>query len=147
MNHILVAIDFSEVTTEVISKAISLHKAIGGRLRVLHVDDSAPYFYSPEDASQPGFETITVSSPPGKSSLALIRNQLSKEQIETEYRILEGPTVENILSEAKAFEADIIVIGAYHHGTFYHLLFGDTTESLIRHAPCPIFVVPQKDKQ
>lgn len=146
MNRILAAIDFSEVTAEVISKAVALQKAVRGQLCILHVEDSAPYFYSPKDKSESDSEAIEVSAPPDKSNLESIRSQLSKEQVEAEYRLVEGPAVDNILSEAKAFGADIIVVGV-HHGKFYHLLFGDTTESLIRRALCPILVVPHKEKK
>jgi nucleotide-binding universal stress UspA family protein len=47
-----------------------------------------------------------------------------------------------LLSAARQFDADLIVIGAHEHGKFYHCLFGDTTESLIRRAHCPIMVLP-----
>ena len=74
--------------------------------------------------------------------LEAIRSRLSKEQLDADYRLMEGPAADIILSAAKEFAADIIVIGAHEHGKFYHFLFGDTTDSLIRHAHCPILVVP-----
>jgi universal stress protein A len=144
MNRILVAIDFSDVTDEVISKAVTLNKALKGQLRILHVDDSAPYSYTPKDDSVPGPGLKNAIAPMERANLKSIRSRLSKEQLEAEYRLMEGPAVDNILSAAREFGADIIVIGAHEHGKFYHFLFGDTTESLIRHAPCPILVVPHK---
>ena len=147
MNRILIAIDFSVVTDEVISKALTLNKALKGQLRILHVDDSAPYRYTPEDDSATGPGLKNATAPMEGGNLAAIRTRLSKERLEAEYRLMEGPAVDNILSAAKEFGADIIVIGAHEHGKFYHLLLGDTTESLIRHAPCPILVVPHKDNK
>jgi len=145
MNRILVAIDFSEVTDEVISTAVTLNKALQGQLRILHVDDSAPYSYTPKDDSviEPDPQIAVAAQEAGK--LESIRLRLSKEPFDADYRLMEGPAVDNILSAAREFGADIIVIGAHEHGKFYRLLFGDTTDSLIRHAPCPIMVVPQKD--
>jgi len=145
MNRILVAIDFSEVTDEVISTAVTLNKALQGQLRILHVDDSAPYSYTPKDDSviEPDPQIAVAAQEAGK--LERIRIRLSKEPFDADYRLMEGPAVDNILSAAREFGADIIVIGAHEHGKFYRLLFGDTTDSLIRHAPCPIMVVPQKD--
>ena len=144
MNRILVAIDFSEVTDEVISTAIILNKALQGQLRILHVDDSAPYSYTPKDDSviEPVPQIAVAPQEAGK--LERIRFRLSKEPFDADYRLMEGPAVDNILSAASEFRADIIIIGAHEHGKFYHLLFGDTTDSLIRHAPCPIMVVPRK---
>ncbi len=145
MNRILVAIDFSEVTDEVISKAVTLNKALKGQLRILHVNDSAPYSYTPKDDSALEPDPQIAIAPTKEGMLEWIRIRLSKEQFDADYRLMEGPAVDNILSAAKEFGADIIVIGAHEHGKFYRFLFGDTTESLIRHAPCPIMVVPQKE--
>lgn len=144
MKRILVAIDFSEVTDEVISTAVTLNKALQGQVRILHVDDSAPYSYAPKDDSmvEPDPQTAVAAQESGK--LERIRLRLSKEPFDTDYRLMEGPAVDNILSAAREFGADIIVIGAHEHGKFYHLLFGDTTDSLIRHAACSIMVVPHK---
>jgi universal stress protein A len=150
MNRILAAIDFSEETDEVISEAIMLTKALQGRLRILHVDDSAPYSYTPKP---PKNETPTESKPQiakppmAANNLGGIRARLSKEQFEADYRLMEGPAADNIISAAREFAADIIVIGAHEHGKFFRCFFGDTTESLIRHAPCPILVVPHEGEK
>ena len=145
MTRILVAIDFSEVTDEVISKAITLNKALQGQLRILHVDDSAPYSYTPKDNSAFEPDPKIAIAPTEEGKLERIRTRLSKEPFDADYRLMEGPAVDNILSAAREFDADIIVIGAHEHGKFYHFVFGDTTNSLIRHAPCPIMVVPHKE--
>ena len=147
MNRILVAIDFSEVTDEVISTAITLNSALQGQLRILHVDDSAPYSYTPRDETMLEPEPQIAVAPQEAGKLERIRIRLSKEPFDADFRLMEGPAVDNILSAARRFGADIIVIGAHEHGKFYHLLFGDTTDSLIRHAPCPIMVVPHKGGQ
>ena len=145
MNRILVAIDFSEVTDEVISKAVTLNNALQGQLRILHVDDSAPYSYTPKEDSALEPDPQIAVAPTEEGKLERIRIRLSKEPFDTDYRLMEGPAADNILSAARGFGADIIVIGAHEHGKFYRFLFGDTTDSLIRHAPCPIMVVPQKE--
>jgi len=123
-----------------------LNNALQGQLRILHVDDSAPYSYAPQDDSMLDLESEPqiAEPPPAASNLERIRLRLSKEPYDADFRLMEGPAVDNILSAARQFGADIIVIGAHEHGKFYHLLFGDTTDSLIRHAPCPIMVVPHK---
>jgi universal stress protein A len=144
MNRILVAIDFSEETDEVISTAVTLTKALQGRLRILHVDDSAPYSYAPKNDSPTEPKPQNADVPMETGHLGAIRTRLSKEKFDADYRLMEGPAADNILSAAKEFAADIIVIGAHEHGKFFRCFFGDTTDSLIRHAPCPILVVPHE---
>ena len=145
MNRILVAVDFSEVTDEVLSKAITLAKALHGRLLILHVDDSAPYSYAPKDQPAIEPEPGNAAAPEEENNLTTVRGRLSDEQLDAEYRLMEGPAADNIISAAREFAADMIVIGGHEHGKFYHCLFGDTTNFLIRHATCPILIVPHKD--
>jgi nucleotide-binding universal stress UspA family protein len=144
MNRILVAIDFSEETDDVIAEAVMLTKALQGRLRILHVDDSAPYSYAPKNDAPTETEHQDAEAPMAANNLAAIRTRLLKEHLEADYRLMEGPAADNIISAAREFAADIIVIGAHEHGKFFRCFFGDTTESLIRHAPCPILVVPHE---
>jgi len=146
MKRILVAIDFSEATDEVVSMAIKLGNLMNGKIRILHVDDSAPYSYTPKEglALEPGFNTKSNPLPGGKGDLGEIQSRLSKEQIDAEYRELAGPAAENILAAARAFDADIIVIGAHEHGKFFRFVFGDTTDSLIGKSPFPILIVPHE---
>lgn len=142
MNRILVAVDFSEVTDKVVSKAVMLAKSLQCQLRILHVDDSAPYSYTPKDDSAAALTPQSADASTDADRLEAIRSRLSDEQLEADYRMMEGPAADNILSAARQFAADLIVIGAHERGKFYHCLFGDTTDSLIRHAHCPILVVP-----
>ena len=144
MNRILVAIDFSEFTDEVISNAVTLAKALRGRLRILHVNDSAPYSYAPKKEIPVEPKPEDDNAPLEANPLEAIQDRLSKEPLEADYRVMEGPAADNILSAAREFAADYIVIGAHEHGRIFHCVFDDTTESLIRHAPCPIVVVPHE---
>ncbi len=79
--------------------------------------------------------------------LARIREQLSQAEMAAEFIRLEGPAAESVLEKAREIDADLIVIGAHRHGRFYRLLFGDTGDELMRHAPCPVLVVPNESEK
>jgi nucleotide-binding universal stress UspA family protein len=55
--------------------------------------------------------------------------------------IREGRPGEQIALEAKTAAADLIVIGGQQRHRIAPMLFGSTTEYLIRNAPCPVLVV------
>jgi nucleotide-binding universal stress UspA family protein len=74
--------------------------------------------------------------------LKKIHLNLEKEGVKANCLLLDGPTVENILKEAKKFKSDLIVIGSHKHGKFHHLLLGSIHESLISHSPIPIMIIP-----
>jgi nucleotide-binding universal stress UspA family protein len=147
LNNILVAIDFSEATQDIIATAIMLNDNHGGKFWVVYADDSAPYLYSPESGDEPGPVTFDPQNSDADVVMVGIREQLSRAGMNAEFILLQGPAAENILEKAKEIDADLIVIGAHRHGRFYRTFFGDTGEELMRHAPCPVLVVPHESEK
>ena len=61
--------------------------------------------------------------------------------IETVVR--EGPTVTEILEQAAATSADLIVMGTHGASGFERLVLGSVTEKVLRKARCPVLTVPR----
>lgn len=55
-----------------------------------------------------------------------------------------GDPVPSILNEAKAIDADLIVVGAKGHTMLHRLLLGSTSDSIATHAGCSVLVVRSK---
>ena len=146
LNNILVAIDFSETTPDVIATAIMLNRTHSGKFWVVNADASAPYLSSPKNGKVPDPITVDTQSNDADVVLARIREQLAQAEMAAEFVRLEGPAADSILEKAKEIDADLIVIGAHRHGHFYHMFFGDTGDELTRNAPCPVLVVPHKSE-
>jgi nucleotide-binding universal stress UspA family protein len=147
LNNILVAIDLSEATPDVIATAIMLNRTHSGKLWVVHADDSAPYLYSPKNGDIPDPVPVDTQSNDANVVLSRIREQLAQAEMAAEFVRLEGPAAENILEKAREIDADLIVMGAQRHGRFYRMLFGDTGDELTRNAPCPVLVVPNESEK
>lgn len=56
----------------------------------------------------------------------------------------EGHPSDEIVAAAKAWAADLIVIGSHGRGGLSHVLLGSVAEAVMRHAPCPVLVVRGK---
>ncbi len=147
LNNILVAIDFSEATHDIVATAIMLHDTHSAKFWVVHADDSAPYLSSPENGDLPAPETVDMQSNDADVAMAKIREQLSRAEMAAEFVRLEGPAVDGILEKAREIDADLIVIGAQRHGRFYRMFFGDTGDELMRRSPCPVLVVPHQNEK
>ena len=147
LNNILVAIDFSEATPDVIATAIMLKSTHSGKFWVVHADDSAPYLDSPKNGDVPGPVTVDAQSIDAEIVLAGVRKQLSRAEMAAEFILLEGPASDSILEKAREIDADLIVIGAHRHGRFYRMFFGDTGDELLHSAPCPVLVVPHQSEK
>lgn len=49
---------------------------------------------------------------------------------------------ENILAETRWLGAELIVMGAHHHGVLHDLFVGNLTRDVLKGATCPVLVVP-----
>jgi nucleotide-binding universal stress UspA family protein len=55
--------------------------------------------------------------------------------------LAQGKPYKEIMREAGQREADLIVVGVHGRSALDRLVFGSTTEHLIRRATCPILTV------
>ncbi|HEV2132182.1 MAG TPA: universal stress protein [Longimicrobiaceae bacterium] len=61
---------------------------------------------------------------------------------EAAVRVAEGDAVREIVRIAREEGADYLVVGTQAHGVLRELVVGSTTHEILRHAPCPVVVVP-----
>jgi nucleotide-binding universal stress UspA family protein len=107
LNNILVAIDFSETTPDVIATAIMLNRTHSGKFWVVHADASAPYLSSPKNGKVPDPITVDTQSNDADVVLARIREQLAQAEMAAEFVRLEGPAADSILEKAKEIDTDL----------------------------------------
>ena len=156
MKRILVAIDFSEVTPPVIHLARQLAKAPAAEIHLVHVREitAAPMGYGlagmPELAPMtgvpvPGFEPMPeaiAESEDQKSRLARWQTELAQEGVTATLHEPTGAVAEEILEQADAINADLIVMGTHGHGAMYNLLVGSATKGVLKHSSRPVLLVP-----
>ena len=58
--------------------------------------------------------------------------------------VLIGGPSHVIIEQATKVNADLIVMGTHGRTGITHLLIGSVAERVIRHAPCPVFVVRER---
>jgi nucleotide-binding universal stress UspA family protein len=62
-------------------------------------------------------------------------------QVTVKTHLLTGHPVRDIILLASQLEADLLVIGATGHSTFYERVLGTRADRLVDLSPCPILVV------
>ena len=75
--------------------------------------------------------------------LARVRNGLGR-SITSEQMVREGAPDVEILTAAKLFEADMIVMGTRARGRLAQFLLGSTAEAVVRRAACPVLTVSRR---
>jgi nucleotide-binding universal stress UspA family protein len=143
--RILVPIDFSDYSKHALNYAISVAVTFGSELILVYVVEPAVY---PADL---GFGQVTLPNiehelaERGKNELEeLVKSRVgTKLTCSTIVRI--GKPFQEIIETAKRQKVDLIVIATHGHTGVEHLIFGGTTEKVVKKAPCPVLIVRPVD--
>jgi nucleotide-binding universal stress UspA family protein len=141
---VLVPIDFSKESLLAAKFAASLAQEYQTTLHVLHVFDPVPSYaanYLPETYHEDVTRQI-------REDLSRVVPRGVKDRIQVQEILVTGsPTDHVIVEKAKELGVDVIVISTRGRTGMAHVLLGSVAEHVIRHAPCPVFVVRNpKDK-
>ena len=146
LKKILVPIDGSYISFLALEYAMQLGKAFDSEIVVTHVND--PYDLSapvdPKTVKIPtGEQTSEEKKKAGAAALAIAQKVAEKanyKNIAFEKAIDKDPA-KRIIDLAKEIEADTIVIGNRGLGTAGAFLLGSVSTAVVKHAPCPVFVI------
>jgi len=144
MKTILVPVDLSEACPPVCDAACDLARLMDARLLLLHVVQPPPVMVTEIYALDAGQaeEMLAAAEDAGVNRLRELAARCVKRGVEAETVHRIGLPVVEILSRAK--KADYIVMGSHGHGAMYDLLVGSTTRGVLKKAPCPVVIVPEK---
>jgi nucleotide-binding universal stress UspA family protein len=142
LQTILVPIDFSDVTSQVVQTARDMAKAFGGKVVVLHVSEPEPDFVGFEPGPVAVRSAVARDFKVEHQSLDEAKQVFQQAGVEVVALHIQGAHAEKILQEAESQAAGLIVMGSHGHGAFYNLLVGSVTSGVLRGAKCPVLVVP-----
>jgi nucleotide-binding universal stress UspA family protein len=146
IRRILCPIDFSDHARNALEHAIAIGRWYDATVTVLYVLSPVPVA-----AWGPGpvvFEPIVLTSVDRDQLLADTRafaQTDSAKGVGIEALVREGNTSGEILAQATAMEADLVVIGTHGRSGFERLLLGSVAERVLRKATCPVMTVPARE--
>jgi universal stress protein A len=145
LKKILVPMDFSAPSQRALDFAVRLAKQFRSAVTLLHVVEKT--------AVGSGFADI-----PSKLDFSDEQFSMAEKNLRTlsaSLRPAGSPTVDTairtglpaheIVEAAKEFDADLIVIATHGYTGWKHFCIGSTAERVVCTAPCPVFVVREKE--
>lgn len=139
---LLVAIDLSDNTDTVVTKARALAAALAARVWLVHVADPEPAFVGYDVGPQYERDAVAEKFRKEHAALQAIANTWRAAGIDTTALLVQGTTVETLLQEAADLQADMIIAGSHGKGAIRKLLVGSVSEGLLQNAKCPILIIP-----
>jgi nucleotide-binding universal stress UspA family protein len=139
--RILCGAEFSEASDHAAGYALALAQEANGRLTLLHVVDWLP---DKNLAKYPEFDPVAyreVVMREARRRLEALVPEEARNWCEPDLRISCGKPYREILRVAAEDQADLIVLGVHGLGPMDRLLFGSTTQHVVRQALCPVLTV------
>ena len=142
MKTIVAPVDFSGATEAVLTEAMSLARAVEGRVVLLTVIQP-PAITNEYSALMDNLaEIVAAGEKNAAKRLAELEARLQAEKIPVETIQINGPPIRVIVEQAKKLAADYIVMGSHGHTALYDLLVGSTTHGVLMRATCPVVITP-----
>ena len=143
---ILVPVDFSDCSMKGLDYAKALAKEFGASLILLH-SVHLQYFVSNDEYARYDMPLLMQQSE--KAAREQMRELMEKtdwEGIQVQPSLQIGHAGDQICACAKDCGADLIVTSTHGTTGLKHILIGSTAEYVVRHASCPVLVVPSRER-
>jgi nucleotide-binding universal stress UspA family protein len=144
IQRILVPIDFSGPSQTALRYARRFAEQFGGEITLLHVLEKIPVAAAPEMPPYFDFTEEQLNSAE-KNLRALCAASKASASLPMRSTIRTGLAAHEIVEAAKEFDSDLIIIATHGYTGWMHFCIGSTTERVVRTAPCPVFVVREKE--
>lgn len=141
--HILVAVDGSKTSELAFKEAVKLAKALHSKLRILHVIEKLP------DHIALAVDVIKYQTISNKQAEILLKKFLqiaTKHKISAETELIEIVTFKDkvsqkILKSAKAWKANLLIIGTHGRTGLSHFLLGSVAEEILKTTKLPVLII------
>ncbi len=146
MKNILAPIDLSPVSHRVVQLAAELAKGLSAKLWLIHVAAPDPDFVGLDVGPQYVRDSRAQHLRHEHQELQAMRDTCRAGGVDAEALLVQGVTIDTVLSEAERLQADLLVMGSHGRGGLYKALMGSVSEQVLKHANVPVMLVPDPER-
>lgn len=142
--RILVPIDGSSTSSRGLDEAIQIARLTGGRLRLLHVIDELSFALTMD--AYAGYAGRWIEELRADATTLLQAGQAKADEagVAADTVLLDrvkGAVYDQIVAEAEAWKAELIVIGTHGRRGIGRWVMGSSAEHILRLSPVPVLLV------
>ncbi|MCB2221529.1 MAG: universal stress protein [Bacteroidetes bacterium] len=142
---LFVAIDLSPITETIIKKVTEIALKTKATIWLVHVVQPDPDFVGYDVGPQTERDFIAKKYQKNHRELQQIAEGMKGKGLKVTPLLLQGPTVETVLSEADKMDADIIITGSHGHGMMYNIFIGSVSKEILNQSTRPVLIIPVRD--
>lgn len=141
LGKILVPTDFSAFSGTAFDLGTALARDLRAKISVLHVLKPPVYPFGDRQTFLPG---AAITEETRKAVVKQMRAMSEKAGGRVSVQVVQGSPPERICEYARREQVDLIIISTHGRSGLSHVLIGSVAERVVRHAECPVLVVPRR---
>lgn len=146
LQRIMVPLDFSEHARKALRYAVKLAEQFGSEIELVNV--VTPTIYAEGIVFPVAMENLELENKKhAREQLERITRDAAVEHITWKTTVLMGSPYDEIVRLAMERQTDLLLITTHGRTGLQHFLLGSTAERILRHAPCPVMVVRDKEHE
>ena len=141
---IMLPIDFSEHCDRAAEYAAWFARMTNAPIHLVHViANPADPIYEPGEVVH--WDLVPHAETKARTLLEAVGRRCLPPDRRLEYHVFDGDPYAKLMAAIESIKPDLIVMSSHGRSSIGHLLIGSATEKIVRHAPCPVFVVRRGD--
>ncbi len=139
---ILVPTDFSETSEQALKAAMELAEIWRSAIELLHVNVDPTFVDMAPGGIIPVPVDLTEFNERKKELLEAAAGRVRRAGLSCTTATTNGRAHNEIIEYAAKVGAGLIVMGNHEHKGIGGVLLGNVAEKVVRHAPCPVLIIP-----
>jgi nucleotide-binding universal stress UspA family protein len=142
VRSIMVPIDFSDCSLTGVRYALKFAKELGARLIILHVTDLGPVMMTTACGDYDSPTYLEAARRRCGDRMQAFLKQVDFDGVKVNTLSVAGYCPTAIYEAAEKHAVDLIIISTHGRTGVRHAFIGSVAEGTVRHAACPVLVVP-----
>lgn len=141
---ILVPVDFSESSRLGLDYALRFAQPFRAHLVLFHSVFVQPYVLGGDYTARAVPNLLSMQQDYADDEMEKLRRWACQKGDEVETKVVAGSPVEQIGHYVSKENVDLIITSTHGQSGLRRVFTGSTAEHLVRHAPCPVLVIPNR---